>query len=139
MYDDVAPSAMMFVDFFSRSAILSGLCESPDPLTQCTCLIEPHVLYCMCGFEDLSYANATNRFLTYISCVPPGMKTRNLVSSRRLLVGLVMVDAFWMIGEFFPRGRLLPSSTRAVCKLHSLFLIVLIGHANIIVSRAQVC
>ena len=32
------------------------------------------------------------------------MKTRNLVSSRRLLVGLVMVDAFWMIGEFFPRG-----------------------------------
>ena len=65
------------------------------------------------------------------------MKTRNLVSSRRLLVGLVMVDAFWMIGEFFPRGRLLPSSTRAVCKLHSLFLIVLIGHANIIVSRAQ--
>ena len=59
------------------------------------------------------------------------MKTRNLVSSRRPLVGLVMVDAFWMIGEFFPRGRLLPSSTRAVGKLHSLFLIVLIGHANL--------
>ena len=65
MYDDVAPSAMMFVDFFSRSAILSAICESPDPLTQCTCLIEPHVLYCMCGFEDLRYADACLCFCAF--------------------------------------------------------------------------
>ena len=111
MYDDVAPSAMMFVDFFSRSAILSGLCESADPLE----------FHCLMSLFDCACYRNLHATLSYVNDISVA-----LISD---------TDAFWCeclacTGRVYERLRGSPQNGTFIFSPHGALDVIVCLHSS---------